>query len=256
MDDPKPDALERAMKGDAPLEDDAPGDSPDATLATLLLAGADTRIELDACSGLNRYGSAPHPRAAIPFGSCTASSPSTLALAAARRTHARLRDAAARGALDRVVDETLRAQRVAIARWLHADRVPGVDVAITPSGTDAELLASALALGDGARPLCNIISGPSEVGSGTVLAASGHHFSSVTPRGGAVESGAPIPGRLSARVHVETLVLREGTGEMRAPQELDAQAEDMVARAIARGERVLLHVVAHSKTGAHAPSLA
>lgn len=226
-----------------------------ATLDELLLAGADARIELDD-SGLNKYGSAPRHREAVPFGSCTASSPSPLALAAARRAHAELRDAAARGQLDAYVEARFREQRVALARWLHADRVPGAEVVLTPSGTDAELLASTLALADATRPLCNIISGPAEVGSGTTLAAGGHHFSSVTPRGGPVESGSPLSGRLSARVNIELLVLRDETGRMHDPALLDDRAQAMVEAAVARGERVLLHIVAHSKTGAHAPSLA
>lgn len=110
---------------------------------------------------------------------------------------------------------------------LSLDEVGGVEIAMTPSGTDAEYLVLLLALGDGLRPLCNIVVGPREVGTGTEGAAGGYLFDSVSPQRGTV----------------------------REPDQLDREAEDLADKAIGRGDRVLLHVVAHSKTGIHAPSL-
>ena len=57
----------------------APADDPQQLAASteeLLTLGADSRAHL-IDGGLNRYGCRPTPRAAIPFGSCTASCPNS-----------------------------------------------------------------------------------------------------------------------------------------------------------------------------------
>ncbi len=221
----------------------------------LLVAGGDTRLELDPNTGLNKYGVGPAPRQALPFGSCTASSPSARAVQAAREVQAMLLQAHQRGGLERFAHQTLQRLRIELASLLGIDQIPEARLVLTPSGTDAEILASVLALGDGQR-LCNIVVGPGEVGSGTTLAASGRHFSALTPRGGATDSGSPLAGGLDGLIELETIELRCDDGKMRSTKDLDAEARRKVERAAAAGHKVLLHVVAHSKTGAHAPSLA
>ena len=94
---------------------------------------------------------------------------------------------------------------------------------------------------------------PTEVGSGTLLAASGKHFDEQSPSGRDVEvateavSGHPLS--------VETVDVRTADGTLREPDEIDAEVEVAVRTAVAGGSVVILHVVAHSKTGVHAPSL-
>jgi hypothetical protein len=68
--------------------------------------------------------------------------------------------------------------------------------------------------------------------------------------------GSPVCARVAELVTVRTINLRDNNGAVREPDELDREAEDLVAEAVGRGNQVLLHVVAHSKTGIHAPSLA
>ena len=64
--------------------------------------------------------------------------------------------------------------------------LPGVEVVLTPSGTDGEYAALHLARGGSNRALVNIVIAPEETGSGVLAAAQGRHFSHVTPSGAAV----------------------------------------------------------------------
>ena len=130
-----------------------------------------------------------------------------------------------------------------------------VEVVFCPSGTDAELLALALAAGGHGRPVVNIIVGPTEVGSGTPQAAAGLHYDNLVPRGGRVTAGTPVNAELAERVSVQTVNIRDERGEMLNEFYLDALVTEMVSRGCQRGAHVLLHLVAHSKTGMHAPSL-
>lgn len=212
-------------------------------------------MRLHPVSGLNKYGCAPEPRDALPVGSCTASSPTPRAIRAVEQARHKLLRALHDDKLVSVSHELMRDIRVDLARELSLDQVPGVQVVLTPSGTDAEMLGVSLALRDDDRPLCNIVSGPAEVGSGTTDAAAGLHFDDRTPRGADSTAGEPVNTVLSERVHVETIGLRDDRGQMRPERALDAQCRSMVEQAVARGERVMVHIVSHSKTGAHAPSL-
>ena len=56
-----------------------------------LIAGGDTRMELNPATGFNKYGCAPTVRDVWPFGSCTSSNISSVGMSAAGRTFARLR---------------------------------------------------------------------------------------------------------------------------------------------------------------------
>ncbi len=132
----------------------------------------------------------------------------------------------------------------------------GVDIALAPSGTDVELLALALAAGNDRRPVVNILVGPSEVGSGTPLAAAGCHYDSRTPSGSRVVAGQPVDAALAAGVDVRTVDLRSSRGDMLSESEIDAAVIELFIEASEADAIVLLHIVAHSKTGVHAPSLA
>jgi hypothetical protein len=131
-----------------------------------------------------------------------------------------------------------------------------VDIALAPSGTDAELLALALAAGKGDRPVVNIVVGPSEVGSGTPLAAGCRHYDQLTPSGQRVRIGDPVDANLAALVDVSSVQLRTAGGEMLSESEIDAAVIELFVEANDRDAITLLHIVAHSKTGVHAPSLA
>ena len=126
------------------------------SLDTLLRFGADGRVIPDA-SGLNRYGTSTQVRTAIPFGSCTASSPSARARRAADGVHTRLAACSTEAELTALAETLYREMREQLQYLLMLDRVPGTEVIFTPSGTDAELVLSHLALGDGTEGLVNIV---------------------------------------------------------------------------------------------------
>ena len=62
----------------------------------------------------------------------------------------------------------------------HFLGIPGSEAVLAPSGTDAEVLALAMAAGLATGPLTNILIAPEETGSGVPLAARGCHFSDST----------------------------------------------------------------------------
>jgi hypothetical protein len=222
----------------------------------LLASGGDSRLLVDTASGLGKYGCATRPRPdTLAFGSCTASSVSALGYAAACRLHRRLLAIDDEDDLRDAVGERLSALRDELAFLLTRCRVPGVEVVLSPSGTDVELMALALAQGCDGAPVTNILIGPTEVGSGSPLAAAGRHFDSMTPNGRRRQEGDPVDERLAERTEVANVWVRDGDGAARAEHAVDAEVESLVDEHIARGRRILLHVVAHSKTGLHAPSL-
>ncbi len=220
----------------------------------LLAVGADSRSRAGS-DGLTEYGTGASPREAVPFGSCTASSPIQRVYDAAVSEHRLLREARVRGELACQVHASYRRIKDALYGCLSIDARQGVSITLTPSGTDAEFLALMLALGDRSRPLCNIIVGPREVGSGSGVAAAGLHFDSVVPHGAVQAKETPVSPEIAGLVCVETIPLRDSDGRVREPEDLDAATDALARAALAKGERVLIHVVAHSKTGVHAPSI-
>ena len=118
------------------------------------------------------------------------------------------------------------------------------------------MLALALAAGGWKRPVVNILVGPGEVGSGTPQAAACRHYDQVTPSGLQVVAGEPVDPALASQVRVRPVDLRTAGGEMLPESEIDAAVIELVVEASEQDAIVLLHIVAHSKTGVHAPSLA
>ena len=223
---------------------------------TLLAAGGDSRLCLDPRTGLGKYGCATRPRpATLPFGSCTASSVSAAGFEAACRLHRRLLAVDDEASLRASVGERLDAVRDELGFLLTRSAVAGVQVALTPSGTDAELIALALTRGSEGAPITNILVGPTEIGSGSALAAAAKHFDRLTPNGAERRPGEAVDEAMADVIELVNVWLRRDDGAIRPEHELDAEIEGHVHAHLARGRRVLLHVVAHSKTGLHAPSL-
>lgn len=134
--------------------------------------------------------------------------------------------------------------------------LPGIEVALAASGTDCEFLATALALSVAKGPLCNIIAGAMEVGSGTAFAATGRHFTDMPPfakKRQAHLKGSGIAG--FAHIADDQISFRHADGTCLSSAEIDAETIRCVVNHVCRGEHVLLHVNASSKTGIFAPSL-
>lgn len=232
--------------------------APAASPAELLLtSGGDSRLRIDPATGLNKYGCSPAPRPhAVTFSSCTATSASELAFSSAEAARRALLGAGLRcGSLSPAFDETMTAIRSELAALLGADQVEGSEVVLAASGTDCELLALEIALCGHDAPLTNIVVGPDEIGSGSVAASEGLHFDSIAPLVPSVDCGSPIEGIGIDRVHVERVGLRDRHGSPIRLARLDGEVGSIIGAAVARGHRVLLHLLDSSKTGLRAPSV-
>jgi diaminopimelate decarboxylase len=154
-------------------------------------------------------------------------------------------------------------------RNLHVKRP---QVVLFPSGSDAEFLPlivglirssalfyakQALSAPSAALKVYNYVIAAGEVGSGTPQAASGQHFSPLTPRGAAAQppqtAGQPLAGMDSSLVELVQFKPRSAAGDV------SFQEEKIVTSALAhlRGNAaavVVLHVVCGSKTGLIYPS--
>ena len=214
-----------------------------------LTCGADNR-SLSRLSELNLYGTSAKPIDAVPFGSCTSSSTSARGFEAARRLQHVLRNTNSPDAAADSFFNTIR------RRLRHTLRIPAdSDIVFTPSGTDVELIAAAIAGNETNRTIVNIVVGPNEVGSGTPLAAAGCHYDSLVPSGQTVAVGDPVNEEFASRIVLELVPLRHDDGTMVEPAELDERVKTLVSAAVSNNAIPLLHLVAHSKTGVHAPSL-
>jgi hypothetical protein len=220
-------------------------------LERLLASGGDTRLAINPTTGRNRYECWPRPHAAIPFGSCTSSTVSERGYAAAQAAH-HIICSAADSRVAAIEYANFVRQRLRELLTLPDD----VDIALAPSGTDVEMLALALAAGRCDRPVVNIVVGPSEVGSGTPLAAACCHYDTLTPSGKQVNAGDPVDEKLRSIVDVRTVDLRTAAGDMHSESEIDAAVVELFVEANDADAITLMHIVAHSKTGVHAPSLA
>jgi glutamate/tyrosine decarboxylase-like PLP-dependent enzyme len=225
-----------------------------ATTEDLLISGGGSRLALDPTTGLNAYGCAPRPRAdVLAFGSSTASSVSPPAYAAADALRKELIGAALAGALEPALSDATQAIRRGILETCGAAGLDGVEVILTPSGTDGEYAALHLARGASDRPVVNIVMAPEETGRGVLAAAQGRHFAAATPAGDAAQPDLPIDGLDPHLIAVPTVPIRDAEGASRPLAEVDREVAALVEQAIAAGRRCLLHVLAGSKTGLCAP---
>jgi hypothetical protein len=222
----------------------------DSSLEKLLTVGGDTRLDIDPASGLNRYACGARPSNVMPLGSCTSSTVSWRGFEAAQNAARSIYSAEDPNA---AANELAKVTRARLRQLLTL--ADDTEIALAPSGTDVELLALALAAGSGSRPIMNILVGPGEVGSGTPLAAAGRHYDIRTANGRPAQVGEPVNPELAARVKVRSVDLRTSHGVMHSESEIDAAVLELFVEASETDSIVLLHVVAHSKTGVHAPSL-
>jgi selenocysteine lyase/cysteine desulfurase len=205
--------------------------------------GGDHRLRPEVASGLSPYRVAAGPRSSVPLGSCTASSPSQRSWDAMGRALEAWRDDASDASAEGI-RERLRA---------FAGLAPDAPIVLTPSGTDAIYVVSTLAL-CGASRVHHVVVGASELGGGTVDASEGKSFTGLPPRG-ALALGAPVEG-LGGRCSAEPIYLRGPLGARLDSDEVDRAVEARVRASAAPGTTVVLHLVAHSKTGLRAPTTA
>lgn len=222
----------------------------------LLTSGGDQRTALVPATGRNGYGASVRPVGEeIAFSSSTASHLSPRQGRAVEALRARLLTAALEGRLEAAVETETETIRSGIAALAGVATLPGAEVVLTASGTDAEVVAMALAAALDPRPVSAVLIDASETGSGVPQAAAGTHFSTRTAQGQAVTTSGSIAG-LAERCRPPVCVaLRDAEGRPRPLAELDAEVEARVAEAIASGSRAVLHLVDAAKTGLGAPSI-
>ncbi|MCP4995582.1 MAG: hypothetical protein GY934_17665, partial [Gammaproteobacteria bacterium] len=195
----------------------------------LLATGGDSRQVSGAVESLNKYLCAmiPHPEV-VPFGSCTASSISEVGYQAARQLHQHLRALAHDTDIRAAVAGHYKTVREELMFMLTRCSIPGVEVALTPSGTDAELLALAITHGSCERPVTNILLAPTEVGSGTPLAAGCRYFDQITPSGNYVIPGSPVDARMAEQTDLVTIAIRDKQGNPRSESDIDAEVAGVI----------------------------
>jgi hypothetical protein len=214
-----------------------------AALALFLADGGDERIKPDPLTGRTKYGTTAHPAPdEIWFSSSTASPIDRRGLAAASAALAALIGE------DQFIHPPLWFDRLH-ERIVALFGIYGGEAVLSASGTEAEFIALNIARARSQRPLTSIVVAPTETGSGVMKAAAGRHFLASSSLGGAVEQGAYLEGIDSADVAVEAIAIRDQSGQPRDSSEIDAEAAACVARALAQGRDVLLHVLDMSKTG-------
>jgi hypothetical protein len=220
-------------------------------LEELMCSGGDTRLIVNPNTGRNKYACQPRPGRIVPFGSCTSSTVSPRGFAAAGEIQRQIWSATDSSAFANECMNTMRGRLRELLR-LPAD----VDIALGPSGTDVEMLALALAAGGYGRPVMNILIGPGEVGSGTPQAAACRHYDRLAPSGRRVNANEPVDPALASQVRIQSVEIRMAGGEMMPESMIDAAVVELVLEAHQVNAVVLVHIVAHSKTGVHAPCLA
>jgi hypothetical protein len=234
------------------------------SVGEILSWGGDDRLTLGG-KKLNKYYASTYPRSGvISRGSCTCSTVSESSFGAANAAYSASKKLCrGEGSDDSVFEHEFNCIRERIERGLHLkDLDSPADVILFPSGSDAELLATSVALirqfsVNPNLPILNIVVAAGEVGSGTANAASGKHFSDISPTNIPQNKDACIAGLESSDVELCLCKPRSTDGCSLQLQEYEAAIAETVAGAIAKDpSRVcLMHMVCGSKTGLVYPSL-
>jgi hypothetical protein len=225
-------------------------------LEYLLASGGDPRLHVNPANLLNGYGCQPWPRPeAFTFASSTATSISERAFTAAAEAQQRLIDSTREGQLVDACDREAESLRNRMLSLLELNPRE-TQIVFSPSGTDSQVhalfIAQTVLRGQG--PLVSIIVGSDETGSGTSHAMSGCHFNSATSHGEAVVEGKRIAGFAENTVRID-IPLRDHSGRLHSSETLDRQVVAAVARSVAAGKAVVLHVMDRSKLGSRCPTL-
>ena len=222
-----------------------------ACTEALLASGGDDRLALDPATRLNRYHCAPWPRPdVLSFGSCTASSLSEGAFAAAGQARRSLLGAALSAGTEAALAQASQATEAAIlSHYKVADLAGAV---LTASGTDAALVVTALLAAEQPHErMTSILVSAAETGSGVPDAVQARHFAGLAPGSTPVAKGACLAG-LAHAPGLAALALRDAAGRPFTAAEMEASCASAIATALAGG-RATLHAIDGSKTGLTAP---
>jgi hypothetical protein len=220
----------------------------------VLVRGGDSRLRIDPETGCNRYGVPPRPRPeAIHFSSSTASAVTDYGFLVCELLRRDLLSAIDAGTISEqdLKSRMIRAIGQEILDLFGLDETVS-DLAVAPSGTDAELLAVLVArAGSRGKPLVNVLIAPGESGSGVPLAAGGCYFDDVAATGVQVARGTAVwP---DARIEVREIPIRDQQGRPLAAAQVNTDFLEVCRTALEAGSHLLVHLLMSSKTDLYAP---
>lgn len=200
-------------------------------LHEMLVAGGDERLRRDPDTDLNRYGCPVLPDSGLlALGSSTASPISESAYLAAKLLHLRLQASLRNESSETVYVRESTAIRRELSRLCQLENLPGLELQLAASGTDAHQAAARRVANNTGRPL---------------------HILTVEE----AETGSYVVAAMSSPDHaVSSIALRLADGTPRRAAEIDADFSRQAELAIAAGQQVLLVLTDVSKTGLIAPS--
>ncbi len=224
-------------------------------LETILARGGDSRLIVDPVTKLNRYGVPLRPRPeAVHFSSSTASPISEYGFLFCDTLRRDLLSEHQRTdtSLEKLREKASHAVGTEILKVLGL-QPEEADTALTPSGTDAELLTVLISsVAASGKPVLNILIAPEETGRGVRFAATGCYFDDLTPTGEHVLRGSPALN--DQTITTQEISIRNGRGLPRTLSDIDAEVLETGQRALKEGHHLLVHVLMSSKTGLSAPS--
>ncbi len=219
----------------------------------LLVQGGDDRLVPNSATAQNRYLCAPWPQPdVISFSSCTASSISPHALAAAEQARQNMFAAALKVTREQVLASV--SDQIVAELLVHFGAQDIAEAILAASGTDATLLLTGLFAAERPREtMTTVLMSPAETGSGVPEAVQGRHFAPCTASGATVEKGGAVDGFPPGLAFV-SVALRDASGLPKPLHVVGAACEAAIEAASSRGH-VVLHAIDGSKTGLAAPSL-
>jgi hypothetical protein len=231
----------------------------------LATKGCNSAIIINPETQLNSYFTAPFYRPdIISRSSSTTSFATEGAFAHAEQVRQKLLKAHCHGNLESYSNHvTTMRDRLALLLQLSACSQEIYSM-FTPSGTDAELFISLMALlrhHDWKRGLrrskclvTNIILADGEIGSRSLAAGSGYHFNDVIPSDECVHVGTMIKEFDAQLINMVSIPARDyKTGSVLAYDYLEKKIEQILIDAVSDDQIVVLHLVHYSKTGIETP---
>ncbi len=217
----------------------------------LLVRGGDGRLALDHARGVNEYGCGPFPSPDTwCFASSTASPISEAAYERVGLAREKLMRSAIAGGFETAFDTRTEEMREELKACLEL-AAREVEVIFSPSGTDSQLHALALAKSLLGPKLTTIVVAADQTGNGTAYTARGRHFGSRTGAERVVRKDTPIAG-LSG--HGIVLPLLATSPDIKTRADGDDAVLDAIETTVGSGAAVLLQIMDSSKLGWRAPS--
>ena len=196
-------------------------------LTDLIVSGGDERLALDPSTGRNMYGHGARPDPdELAFGSSTASTISGPAYDMLETMHRTLADDVSRRGGVRVYEEEAARLRQDLQAIIGARGASAPEIILTPSGTDAHLLAALLFNRRDGRPLQTITLPGSETGSSVAAAAAGRRFMTLAPSGASLARGEAVG--QGEDVSNVTISVRDRFGRIRCDADVEADLDAMI----------------------------